>query len=168
LVTDSAKRGAYHTVNAPEQPDTVIIGEGLATALSAHLMRPDALTISAIDAGNMVPVAKTMRTLHPNAQIILAADNDIMAGKTNAGKDWAEKAAREVNGWVSLPPTSEKADWDDYRQQCGLTAATQAFTDSLYAVSGGDKPTRDDPLRPRVESRKDGVFWLTPKVDKDS
>ncbi|GLY61417.1 hypothetical protein Pcaca05_22740 [Pectobacterium carotovorum subsp. carotovorum] len=168
LVTDSAKRGAYHTVNTPEQPDTVIIGEGLATALSVHLMRPEALTIAAIDAGNMVPVAKTMRTQYPHAQIILAADNDIVAGKPNTGKDWAEKAAREVNGWVSLPPTSEKNDWDDYRQQHGLTAATQAFTDSLYAVSGGDKPTRDDPLRPRVESRKDGVFWLTPKVDKDS
>ncbi|MBA0159687.1 MULTISPECIES: TOPRIM and DUF927 domain-containing protein [Pectobacterium] len=168
LVTCSAKRGAYHTVNTPEQPDTVIIAEGLATALSVHLMRPDALTVSAIDAGNMVPVAKAMRTQYPHAQIILAADNDMVAGKPNAGKDWAEKAAREVNGWVTLPPTSEKADWDDYRQQHGLTAAIQAFTDSLYAVSGGDKPTRDDPLRPRVESRKDGVFWLTPKVDKDS
>ncbi|MFJ5506881.1 DUF927 domain-containing protein [Pectobacterium carotovorum] len=168
LVTDSAKRGAYHVVNASEQPDTVIIGEGLATTLSVHLVRPDALTIAAIDAGNMVPVAKTMRALYPNAQIILAADNDIVAGKPNAGKDWAEKAAREVNGWVTLPPTSEKADWDDYRQQYGLTAATQAFADSLYPVSSGDKPARDDPLRPRVESRKDGVFWLTPKVDKDS
>ncbi|MEI7309680.1 DUF927 domain-containing protein [Pectobacterium carotovorum] len=168
LVTDSAKRGAYHTVNAPEQPDTVIIAEGLATALSAHLMRPEALTIAAIDAGNMVPVAKAMRTQYTHAQIILAADNDIVTGKPNAGKDWAEKAAREVNGWVALPPTSEKADWDDYRQQHGLTTATQAFTDSLYAVSSGDKPARDDPLRPRVESRKDGVFWLTPKVDKDS
>ncbi|MFP9469252.1 DUF927 domain-containing protein [Pectobacterium brasiliense] len=168
LVTDSAKRGAYHAVNALEQPDTVIIAEGLATALSVHLMRPEALTIAAIDAGNMVPVAKAMRTQYAHAQIILAADNDIVAGKPNAGKDWAEKAAREVNGWVTLPPTSEKADWDDYRQQFGLDAATQAFADSLYSVSGGGKPAHGDPLRPRVESRGDGVFWLTPKVDKDS
>ncbi|MEF9675913.1 DUF927 domain-containing protein [Pectobacterium aroidearum] len=168
LVTDSAKRGAYHAVNSPVQPDTVIIGEGLATALSVHLMRPEALTIAAIDAGNMVPVAKAMRTQYPHAQIILAADNDIVAGKPNAGKDWAEKAAREVSGWVALPPADEKADWDDYRQQFGLAAATQAFADSLYTVSGGNKPAHDDPLRPRVESRSDGVFWLTPKVDKDS
>ncbi|GBO47953.1 DNA primase TraC [Pectobacterium versatile] len=168
LVTDSAKRGAYHAVNALEQPDTVIIAEGLATALSVHLMRPEALTIAAIDAGNMVPVAKAMRTQYAHAQIILAADNDIVAGKPNAGKDWAEKAAHEVNGWVTLPPTSEKADWDDYRQQFGLDAATQAFADSLYSVSGGGKPAHGDPLRPRVESRGDGVFWLTPKVDKDS
>ncbi|PWC13315.1 DNA primase [Brenneria roseae subsp. americana] len=168
LVTDSTKRGAYHAVNAPAQHDTVIIAEGLATALSVHLIRPDALTIAAIDAGNMVPVAKTMHTLYANAQIILAADNDISPDKPNAGKDWAEKAAREVNGWVTLPPTSEKADWDDYRQQHGLTTAKQAFADSLYALSDGGKPAHDDPLRPRVESRSDGVFWLTPKVDKDS
>ncbi|MBN3230483.1 TOPRIM and DUF927 domain-containing protein [Pectobacterium brasiliense] len=168
LVTDSAKRGAYHAVNASEQPNTVIIGEGLATALSVHLMRPEALTIAAIDAGNMVPVAKAMRTQYADAQIILAADNDIVAGKPNAGKEWAEKAAHEVNGWITLPPTSEKADWDDYRQQFGLDAAIQAFADSLYTVSGGNKPVHDDPLRPRVESRSDGVFWLTPKVDKDS
>ncbi|PLY35326.1 DNA primase [Pectobacterium carotovorum] len=172
LVTDSAKRGAYHAVNAPDQPDKVVIAEGLATALSVHLMRPDALTVAAIDAGNMVPVAKTMRVLYPNAQIILAADNDITAGKPNAGKDWAEKAAREVNGWVALPPTDEKADWDDYRQQFGLAAATQAFADSLYQlqtdIPANDKPNRDDPLKPRVESRKEGVFWLTPKVDKVS
>ena len=118
----------------------MIVAEGLATALSVHLVRHEALTIAAIDAGNMVPVAKAMRTQYAHAQIILAADNDIVAGKPNAGKDWAEKAAREVNGWVALPPTDKKADWDDYRQQLGLDAATQAFADSLYSVSVAVSP----------------------------
>jgi putative DNA primase/helicase len=36
----------------------VIIAEGLATTLSVHLMRPDALTVCAIDAGNLLPVAE--------------------------------------------------------------------------------------------------------------
>jgi putative DNA primase/helicase len=61
LLTGSAKRGAYHAVNAPEQPQSVLIAEGLATALSVHLMRPDALTVAAIDAGNLLPVAEVMR-----------------------------------------------------------------------------------------------------------
>ncbi|HFN6730875.1 TPA: primase-helicase zinc-binding domain-containing protein, partial [Escherichia coli] len=56
LLTGSAKRGAYHAVNAPESPQSVLIAEGLATALSVHLMRPDALTVCAIDAGNLLPV----------------------------------------------------------------------------------------------------------------
>lgn len=57
-VTDGTKRGAFYAVNAPEQPQVVIISEGLATTLTAHLMRPDALTVAAIDAGNLLPVAE--------------------------------------------------------------------------------------------------------------
>ncbi|ACZ77248.1 protein of unknown function DUF927 [Dickeya parazeae Ech586] len=171
-VADSAKRGAYHAVNAPAQPDTVIIAEGLATALSVHQMCPEALTLAAIDAGNMVPVAKAMRTRYARVRIILAADNDIKPDTPNAGKDWAEKAARAVNGQVALPPTDTKADWDDYRQQYGLMAATQAFAASLYSPPADEpddsRPTHSDPLKPHVQSRRDGVFWITPKVDKDS
>lgn len=181
LLTGSAKRGAYHAVNAPESPQSVLIAEGLATALSVHQMRPDALTVAAIDAGNLLPVAEVMRRKHPDAQIIVAADNDHHDDQTNTGKTAAEKAALSVAGWVSLPPTDYKADWNDYHQQNGLEAATAAFTDSTYqpqgegvsvqlkAIEGGKITATDsDPLKPRIESRKDGVFWVSPKVDKDS
>ncbi|ELK4990906.1 TPA: helicase [Escherichia coli] len=137
LLTGSAKRGAYHAVNAPEQPQSVLIAEGLATALSVHLMRPDALTVAAIDAGNLLPVAGVMRRKHPQSQIIIAADNDHQQDEqANTGKDAAEKAALSVAGWVALPPTDYKADWDDYRQQNGLEVATAAFNDSMYQLRG--------------------------------
>ena len=181
LLTGSAKRGAYHAVSAPEAPQTVLIAEGLATALSVHLMRPEALTVAAIDAGNLLPVAEVMRRKYPEAQIAIAADNDYHDNQPNTGKEAAEKAALSVAGWVSLPPTDHKADWDDYRQQNGLEAATAAFSDSMYqpqgesvsvqpkAIEGGKITATDsDPLKPRVESRKDGVFWVSPKVDKDN
>ncbi|MBR7415434.1 toprim domain-containing protein, partial [Klebsiella quasipneumoniae] len=101
LLTGSAKRGAYHAVNAPESPQSVLIAEGLATALSVHLMRPDALTVAAIDAGNLLPVAEVMRRKHPKAQIIIAADNDHhQNGEANTGREAAEKAALSVAGWV--------------------------------------------------------------------
>ncbi|MDU1026863.1 MAG: primase-helicase zinc-binding domain-containing protein, partial [Leclercia adecarboxylata] len=61
LLTGSAKKGAYHVINPTHSPQTVIIGEGLATVLSVHLMRPDALAVVAIDAGNLLPVAQVMR-----------------------------------------------------------------------------------------------------------
>ncbi|HCM3842289.1 TPA: toprim domain-containing protein, partial [Klebsiella quasipneumoniae] len=182
LLTGSAKRGAYHAVNAPESPQSVLIAEGLATALSVHLMRPDALAVAAIDAGNLLPVAEVMRRMYPQAQIIIAADNDHhQNGEANTGREAAEKAALSVAGWVALPPTDYKADWNDHHQQNGLKAATAAFSDSLYqiqgeavkprlqAIEGGktDHPEKD-PLKPHIESRKDGVFWVTPKVDKES
>ncbi|MDN6111134.1 MAG: toprim domain-containing protein, partial [Enterobacterales bacterium] len=181
LLTGSAKRGAYHAVNAPGQPQKVIIAEGLATTLSTHLMRPDSLTVCAIDAGNLLPVAEFMRQQYPQAQIIIAADNDRLDDKPNTGTERAEKAASAVAGYVAVPPTDYKADWNDYHHQHGLEVATAAFNDSMYqpqgecvkpqlqAIEGGktDQPEKD-PLKPRIESRKDGVYWITPKVDKES
>lgn len=115
----------------------MLIAEGLATALSVHLMRPEALTVAAVDAGNLLPVAEVMRRIYPAAQIVIAADNDHQRdGQANTGKDAAEKAALSVAGWVALPPTDHKADWDDYRQQNGLEAATAAFSDSMYQIQG--------------------------------
>ncbi|ATO32760.1 TOPRIM and DUF927 domain-containing protein [Dickeya dianthicola] len=168
LLTDSAKTGAYHPVTAPAHPDTVILAEGLATALSVSQMNPTAMTVAAIDAGNLLPVARALRTRFPAARLIVAADNDTAPGKANTGKQWAEKAAREVNGWVALPPTDEKADWDDYRQQAGIEAATRAFQASLYQPTDDTSPARREPLAPFVDSRATGVYWVTPKADRDS
>ncbi|ENP9704794.1 toprim domain-containing protein [Escherichia coli] len=101
LVVDSAKRGAFHAINATEQPQEVILAEGLATALSVHLMRPDALTICAVDAGNLLHVAIQMRQQYPQAKIIIAADNDHHNNQPNTGKAVADKAALLVAGWVA-------------------------------------------------------------------
>ncbi|MDR3105688.1 MAG: DUF927 domain-containing protein [Yokenella regensburgei] len=182
LLTGSVKRGTRYAVNATESPQTVIIAEGLATALSIHLMRPDALTVVAIDAGNLIHVAQVMRHQHPQVQIIIAADNDHHDdGQANTGKDAAEKAAKSITGWVALPQSEEKADWNDIHQQNGTEAAAAAFNASMYqpegkhvkpqlkAIEGGKvNQPEQDPLKSRIESRKDGVYWVSPKVDKDS
>lgn len=186
----SAKRGAWHIVNQPQEVKEIIIGEGLATTLTAHLIRPYALAVVALDAGNLPTVAETMRRLYPNAAIIISGDNDWHEPgeiddngkpKVNGGKIFADKAAEAVNGAVSLPPTHYKADWDDYRQQNGLEAATAAFNDSLYQPQGesmgaqlevieGGKTAASDPdvLKPRIESRQDGVYWVEPNTDKQT
>ncbi|HBX2019946.1 TPA: DUF927 domain-containing protein [Klebsiella variicola] len=181
LLAGSAKRGAYHAVNAADAPRSVLIAEGLATALSVHLIRQEALTVCAIDAGNLQPVAQAMHQRYPNAQIIIAADNDIKPGEPNIGKDAAEKAAKAVSGWVALPPTVEKADWNDYHQQHGLESATAAFKNSMYqpqepevsaklqVINGGKKgASKLESLRPHIQSRIDGVYWVEAKSDKDT
>lgn len=181
LVVDSAKRGAFHAVNVPEQPQAVILAEGLATSLSVHLMRPDALIVCAIDAGNLLPVAIVMREKYPQARVIIAADNDHQPDKPNTGTEAAEKAAVAVAGLVSVPPGDHKADWNDHHQRYGLNEATSMFNNSIYqpqgecvkpqlqAIEGGKQSQPEtDPLKPRIESRKDGVYWVVPKVDKES
>ena len=143
LVAGTVKKGACYVVNSIKSPETVIIAEGLATALSVHQMHPEALAVVAVDAGNLLSVAQLMRQKHPNARIIIAADNDQSAEsdrsggvKINTGKECAEKAAKAVAGWASLPPVDYKADWNDYHQQYGLEAATAAFNDSMYQPEG--------------------------------
>ncbi|HHP1622032.1 TPA: toprim domain-containing protein, partial [Klebsiella pneumoniae] len=97
LVAGTVKKGACYVVNSIESPETVIIAEGLATALSVHQMHPEALAVVAVDAGNLLSVAQLMRQKHPNARIIIAADNDQSAEsdrsggvKINTGKECAE------------------------------------------------------------------------------
>ncbi|HGA2239387.1 TPA: primase-helicase zinc-binding domain-containing protein [Enterobacter roggenkampii] len=136
LVAGTVKKGSFHVVNSVESTETVIIAEGLATTLSVNLMRPDALAVVAVDAGNLLPVAEVMRRRYPEAQIIIAADNDIKPGEPNTGKEAAEKAAKAVSGWVALPQSEEKSDWNDCHLQQGLAAATAAFNDSMYQPEG--------------------------------
>ncbi|WP_143360384.1 DUF927 domain-containing protein, partial [Escherichia coli] len=181
LLTGSAKRGAYHAINAPETTQSILIAEGLATALSAHLIRPEALTVAAIDAGNLLYVAQVLRDKFPSAQIIIAADNDHSEGRQNTGRIAAEKAALSVSGWVALPPTDHKADWNDYHQKHGIKCATEAFNKSMYqpqgngvkqepqTIEGSDFKVMDtDPLKPRIESREDGIYWVSPRADSQS
>lgn len=186
----SAKRGAWRLVNQPHEVSEIIIGEGLATTLTAHLIRPGALAVVALDAGNLLPVAEAMRQRYPNAAIIIAGDNDWHEPgelddngkpKVNRGQLFAVKAAEAVNGSVSLPPTSYKADWDDYRQQIGLEAAAKDFASGMYqpkresmgaqleVIEGGKAAAPDrDALKPRIESRQDGVYWVEPNTDKQT
>ena len=173
LIAGSAKKGSFYTINAVETPPCILIAEGLATALSVHLMRPDALAVAAIDAGNLLPVAQVLRVSHPDAQIIIAADNDLAEGAKNVGIEHAEKAALAVAGWVSAPPTDQKADWDDYRQQHGLEAAAKAFASALYQPQADiqSEPTKgqkENDLKPYVDKRREGLYWIEPKMDSST
>lgn len=173
LIAGSAKKGSFYTINAVETPPCILIAEGLATALSVHLIRPDALAVAAIDAGNLLPVAQVLRVSHPDAQIIIAADNDLAEGAKNVGIEHAEKAAIAVAGWVSAPPTDKKADWDDYRQQHGLEAAAKAFASALYQpqVDIQSEPTKghkENDLKPYVDKRREGLYWIEPKLDSST
>ncbi|HIE4506552.1 TPA: DUF927 domain-containing protein [Proteus mirabilis] len=176
LLSDSAKSGSYYPINEPVNVSTVIIAEGLATALTCHLIQPEAHTVAAIDAGNLIHVAKVMRVKYPKSKIIIAGDNDIKPGQDNTGKLAAEKAAKAVNGVAVLPPTDDKADWDDYRLSHGIEAARQAFNEILEQQGGkvmietrvSNEVVKPDPMKPRIESRKEGVFLVTPKADKET
>lgn len=137
LIAGTRKKGSFISVSElPETADTVLIAEGYATALTVAQLY-DGLVLAAIDEGNLLPVTEWVAGRYPEAKIIIAADNDIKPGQPNVGKISAEKAVKSFHrGWVTLPPTEDKADWDDYRQQHGTEAAKQAFSKGLYQPQG--------------------------------
>ncbi|WP_233983321.1 TOPRIM and DUF927 domain-containing protein [Pectobacterium versatile] len=168
LVAGSRKKGAFIPVSTlPKHTDTVIIAEGYATAITASLLM-QGVTISALDSGNLIHIARSCRAVWPDAKIILAADNDHKTDGRNTGKIAAEKAALAVNGWVALPPTTEKADWNDYYQQHGAAVSISAFAASLDQPGQKPLPSSDSPLKPYADIRHGGLYWVEPKTDHDS
>ncbi|MDE9545073.1 primase-like DNA-binding domain-containing protein [Xenorhabdus bovienii] len=143
LVSGTQKKGSVLPISdITGTPDTIIITEGYATALTVSQLH-NGVVLSAIDESNLLNVAELVRKQWPESRIILAADNDWHSQgewdkngklKKNVGKIAAEKTAKAINGWVTLPPTEYKADWDDYRQHYGIEAAKQAFSNGLYQV----------------------------------
>ncbi|HDU8677998.1 primase-like DNA-binding domain-containing protein [Proteus mirabilis] len=134
LISGTKKKGSFMPLSELiETTETVLIAEGYATALTVSQLH-SGLVLAAIDEGNLLPVVEWAKKHYPEAKIIIAADNDIKVGQPNVGKISAEKAAKTVNGWVTLPPTEDKADWDDYRQQFGIEKAKQAFNEGMYQM----------------------------------
>ncbi|CCW28931.1 putative P4-specific DNA primase (fragment) [Xenorhabdus nematophila F1] len=72
----SKKKGSLIALSVWEKyPDTVLITEGYATALTVSQLY-NGLVLAALDEGNLFPAAKTIRERWPDAKIIIAADND--------------------------------------------------------------------------------------------
>jgi putative DNA primase/helicase len=141
LMKGSNKKGAFTLVSSKMSTpaevyanllthNEIIICEGLATGISIAEFRQQSIVISAIDAGNLIHVAKDICELNPTAKIIIAGDNDI-GQSPNTGLAKAIEAAQAVNGYYSVPDTDYKCDWDDYRQQFGSDNALAHFNKNL-------------------------------------
>ncbi len=84
-----------------------MICEGFATGASLYEDSGQRVVI-AFDAGNLLPVAKNIRELNPDTEIIICGDNDI----SGVGQEKARKAALSIDGKILIPPLPGK-DWND-------------------------------------------------------
>ncbi|PHM40234.1 DNA primase [Xenorhabdus mauleonii] len=93
LVSGTRKKGSVIPVcEIAGMPDTIIITEGYATALTIRQLHNGAV-LAAIDESNLLNVAGLVRKQWPASKIILAADND-----------WHEPEERDKNGKLKKPP----------------------------------------------------------------
>ncbi len=121
-------RGGLHLIGELRTNTKLIVCEGYATGATLHkeLGLPVAV---AFNAGNLEPVAKALRSTHPEAKLIIAADNDHKT-EGNPGKRKAEAAAAAVGARVvvpSFPEGSEGSDFNDLAAELGAEAVREAF-----------------------------------------
>tara|TARA_R110001583_G_scaffold34551_1_gene115881 strand:- start:29529 stop:30464 length:936 start_codon:yes stop_codon:yes gene_type:complete len=109
FLTGTAKKGAWHLVGAATNPErnTLLLAEGYATAASCY-MATGIPCAACFDAGNLIHVAKALRTLYPDHQLVICGDDD-QDNPNNPGRTQAIAAARAVAGRVVFPQLREVA-----------------------------------------------------------
>ena len=104
--------------------DTILIAEGYATAATLHEVTGHTVIV-AFDAGNLLPVAQTIRSKYPGACIVICADNDQWT-EGNPGLASATKAATTVHGLLAVPTfcntASKPTDFNDLYRLVGAVA----------------------------------------------
>lgn len=106
FLTDGAIKGHYFSIG--KWTETIYICEGFATGATIHEVT-GLLTVVAFNAGNLKPVAEAVRQKHPNAQIIIACDNDRKT-KGNPGLTKGREAADVIHGTVVSPTFQNLGD----------------------------------------------------------
>lgn len=128
---DGKKAGCYCLIGriTPETHTAVVV-EGWATGASVHEATGWPVMV-AFDAGNLLAVAKSLRTKVPGLRIVIGGDNDAFTKNAkgepfNPGEEAAKKAAAEVSGILALPCFTilegQPTDWNDLHAQAGLDA----------------------------------------------
>ena len=136
----------------------LVLAEGFATGAAIHEATGLPVCV-AFNAGNLLAVAQDLRKAHPDAQIILAADNDIKPEGPNVGRQKAQEAAKAISGVCLLPERGGRAcDWWDVRHEHGDDALKSVFTPApRFRLLG-----RDDLRKlPDLEWMVDGVLPMT-------
>ncbi|GHC96694.1 hypothetical protein GCM10007320_50880 [Pseudorhodoferax aquiterrae] len=119
-------RGCYHAIGKPA--GKLVIVEGFATGATVHEQTGHAVAV-AFNAGNLLPVARALRSKFPCIDLVLAADDDWKTDG-NPGLTAATEAAKAVGGLLAVPnftglPRGDKdTDFNDLHRLAGAVEVT--------------------------------------------
>ena len=102
MLSGGAKRGHFIFVASSSPADLIVIAEGFATASTVATQFPGACVLAAIDCGNLIHVAQAVRSRYPDAQLVIAADDDRLS-PGNPGLTAAREAAAAVKAKIVRP-----------------------------------------------------------------
>lgn len=96
------KKGTWHSFGKPANDQTpIFIGEGYATMATIFEAKGYPCAV-ALDAGNLMPVSKSIRAKFPNNPIFICGDDDIET-EGNPGRKAANEAATAIGGKAVFP-----------------------------------------------------------------
>lgn len=118
--------------------DVVCVVEGFATGASVHEATGHAVAV-AFHAGNLAAVARVIRDKHPQAGIVVCADDD-RDTPGNPGLAHARQAALAVGGLLATPEFGPDrpvgaSDFNDLHQHRGLSAVLKRFAPQEFPAS---------------------------------
>jgi putative DNA primase/helicase len=100
-------KGAYCPIGRPVRGARLYMAEGWATACTIHALTGCAVA-AAMNAGNLKPVALALKAKYPDAQLVIAGDDDRQT-QGNPGRTAAMAAALAADAEVSFPEWPEDA-----------------------------------------------------------
>ncbi|MCA8296310.1 AAA family ATPase [Burkholderia sp. AU30198] len=165
--------GCFVAVTGGAKPgnDTpLLVCEGFATACSLHEATGYPVA-AAMNAGNLMAVAKAWRAKYPRLRIVICADDDT-ATAGNPGMARARKAARVIDAQIAVPDfgadrPETTTDFNDLHALSGLEAV-RACVDAATAPGGVGIPGALTKARQSVvltsfaNIKPEAIRWLWP------
>lgn len=134
--------GCFHIIGDVAASAWLLIAEGYATAATLHKATGYAVAV-AFNEANVRHVAAAMRHLHPDAKLLICADDDreteAKTGK-NPGIAAAVAAAKSVRGVWCKPDglPVDKTDFNDLAAASGLDAVREQIAAAVMAAGAVD------------------------------
>lgn len=136
-----ATGGKFWMVGSLDEPGTLFVAEGFATAATIHetTRRP---VVVAYSASNLVPVTGSLREMYGTTQdIVIVADND----KSGVGQRYAEQASAKHGARMVMPPIL--GDANDYAMSGHDLASLLMPSTDNWLIPADDFAAQPAPIR---------------------
>lgn len=166
--------GCYYLIGESQSAEVVCIAEGFATGATVY-EATGFPTYVAFTASNLLHVAKAVRSMHPDARIIIAGDDDWQT-EGNTGKTKAIEAADAVFGKAAFPVfgsdrEGDDTDFNDMHARYGLNSVRELIVGEIAALKAQEAPYDDEtdtadvdaPEVGRDSPAEDSGGWLVPQ-----
>jgi Protein of unknown function (DUF3987)/Toprim domain len=147
FLTGGRVNGCHHLIGMPD--NILCIGEGYATCASIHESTGHATAV-AFNAGNLLPVARTLRSKVPSLRLIVCADDDV-GTPGNPGLSKAREAAQAVGASLAAPDFGADrpdgaTDFNDLHRHAGVEAVRGCIARASAENTDKTSPGDDGPL----------------------